>query len=374
MNTRFDLRLLDSVSVDMKQLSTNIEDVLCGDCPTDIQIRSELQDRYPLASWLMDTPLAKRLNSVANNGFCNLRKEGSDYVITTPTNIWTTPQTSTTDCCWIPYDFAACGSNVPVKLLCLKDCDDIMDSLVANFVNANEANMVGGLVFRGETLKEVKDRIAKLSMAYHSAATIVLGGTTYSTDLIKPFHGLMEVLENPAVTSITASDILGAFEILACRLAVLGTTNFVIAVHPVTFQAIKSVVTPGQYGEYPIGWAVNGNSYTFNGISFIEDKMVPVDLDAATGEAWVLNGEYVGAFMGTSLIPSNDWIRKSGLNQADGADCGSECTYYYNFGAVVNTNANMVAKIVELPLSTNCISALGTLSNLMTPNTLIPQI
>lgn len=363
---------LEKSAVDMKNLSTNYIDVATGcDCAFDTATAvSDIQNRFPLVTKLLST----RASSIMRGRF-NLNHV--DYVDTNkwelklPTSVWTTePKNTGTDCCWESFDFDKCCGTVPLNILCLKDCDTMMDTLVKRDVKMTNDQSLAGIANSGETAKAVETRIAKLSFAWYQAYTAILGLDDTYTDILKPFHGLLSVMENPAVMKFYCTDILSTFEELGCRLDFLGGGNYFIAVNPIVYRSIDKAVFKGQDGEYPAGWTKS--PLAFHGIPFIQDSTMLVDFTANTGEAWIIDGDTTGLFMGTDLFVGEDYIKRSGIDTSSDK-CGSECTYYFNYGAAFNTDARKLSMIVDIPIDSACINSLGDVQGLINPTTLIPN-
>lgn len=367
--------LLEKVAVDMKALATNIGDM--PDCSgAGIDIKTEIINRFPLVTWLLNTSLTQRVRRDMNaNGQCLVHKDGDgQWVIEVPREIWTTvPTSSENECCWQPMDFAKCAGSLPLNLLCLKDCDSIMDELVGRNIRFGEG--INGLASASDTINEVKRRVARLSMAFYTANTAINGHHNIFTDILKPFYGVMEVLENPAVATVNGTNILQAFDSVACRLALLGGGEFVFALNPVIYQGLLSEIRPGQNGEFPAGWSRNGDELRFHGWRFIQDRLIPVDVEAGTGEIWVLNSDAAGLYLATDLMPADAYIKYSGHKEVALADgCGEDCTYYYNIGTALANNANKLMRIVDVPVSGACSTVIGDLEALVNPQTLIPTV
>lgn len=375
MEMNMSIRNLEAASVDMKTLATNLPEVAVDCSGAGIDLRNEIVNRFPLVEWLLGTSLTREVNAARRaNGLCHTHKdENGKWVMEVPRSLWSELPTSTAqECCWVPFDFAKCGGNVPLNLLCLKDCDNIMDDLMGRVVTANET--INGLQTAGETLNEVKRRVARLSMAFLTAYNVILGMDDTYTDILKPFHGLLQVMENPAVVKVYGSNVLSAFDSVGCRLNILGGTGYAFGVNPIVYESIREYIRPGQFGELPAGWEIRNGEILFKGIRFIQDRLVPVDLEAGTGEAWVLSGEAVGLFLATDLMPRDAFIRESGHQAGTPAEgCGNDCTYYYNIGATMNNNANKIMNIVDIPLSGACTAAVGDLGGLILPKTLVPK-
>lgn len=366
-----------SQAVDTKELSTNFIDII-SDCEgtEGFKPKNSIVDNFPLTAWLLNTSFARSLRamSVDPQKFVRSDAEGVEWEMKIPGSVWTqAPANTSSECCWTMPDFSKCSSTVPMNLLCLKDCDSIFDTLVFKRLRINSRTSLPGIAQSGESMEAVNRRIARLWMAFYTANTVVLGTSGNATNLLKPFHGLVEVLENSAVTNINGSNVLAGFASLGCRLAVLGGTgNYVIAVNPLIYQSVAAQIVPGQNGELPAGWTKNGGSIQFMGIRFLQDKLVPVDMTAGTGEAWVLDGSAVGAFLATNLMPEQSYIFEDGIDTSTN-NCGAKCTYMYNYGAVANNNANRLAVISDIPVSSACTNVLGDLSKLINPTTLIPH-
>ena len=366
--------VLEQNAVEMKDLSTNYFDVATGcDCMFDDAVaKAELMNQFPLVTKLLSTRASQIIRGRFNRNYVN-QLDTSTWELKLPTQVWTEPPKNTgEECCWQSFDFAKCCGTVPMNLLCLKECGSVFDELVKRDVKVTDRQSLPGIANAGETQEAVERRIAKLSFAFFQAYTAILGLDNTYTDILKPFHGLLSVMENPAVMHMYCVDILSTFESLGCRIdALSGTnTNFFIATHPVTYRAISNAVFKGQDGDYPRGWS--NNPLTFHGIPFVQDVHFPVDITNGTGEAWLIDGNTTGLFMASDLFVGNDFIKGSGVDTSvDG--CGTECTYYYNYGAAFGMDANKLAVIADIPLDTACVNALGGLEGFINPTTLIPN-
>lgn len=372
-----EMKLLEQVAVDSRMLATNFTDVIPDCCGPEVDVKTVLMNTYPLYGWLIGTSLSRRVRNTlsGNDANCFLVKGDDGYEIKVPGSFWSLePTGSAEECCWSPFDFAKCASSVPVRRLCLKDCDSIDDELMGRFLRVN--GNYGGVTRSGESYTDTKKRIARLSMAFLTVYNIMYGRIGMTTNILKEFHGLFDVMSNAAIVAIPGANVLSAFDSLWCRMSFLGeTSGFVFAVNPILYATLESVVIPGQFGDLPAGWARNGDSLTFHGISFIQDRFVPVDMANGTGEIWLLAGDAVGAWMATDLMPADPFIKESGHQEQSLTDgCGSSCTYYYNYGTVFNNNANRLARIVDVPISATCMATTGDLGALINPTTLIPAI
>lgn len=364
--------LLNESAVDMKELATNFSEI-GGECVEGLVPKNEIQDRYPLATWLLSTPLSNEMRRrVLNKNIYYHKVDGKVMVSIPQTTVWSElPPSTAGECCWVLPDFDNCSGEVPINLLCLKDCEDVLDSLMSTHLRYTERDSMAPIAYAGETKATVDKRIARMFMAFYTARNIIQGLDNTYTDYLKPFHGLMQVLENPAVMHTAGGSILAAFDEIACRMAVLGYDGFVFAAHPLIIEAIKDAVQPDEYNRLPQGWSYVDGEPRFHGVRFIADKLVPFSVADGTGEVWVLHRDVVGAFLGTDLMPADSFI-KDGFTAQNTEPCGEACTYYYNYGSVFNTDARKLAVITGVSASAACMNATADLAGLIVPQTLIP--
>lgn len=368
------LSALDAKAMTPEKLASNFIDII-SDCESleDFSLRNELQRYSELATWLLDTPFARmmRRRSTDPQKFHRGTEEGVEWEMEVPGTVWTLdPQNSSADCCWTIPDFAKCAGKVPLNFVCLKDCDSIFDKMVFDRLRINQKSRLEGFAREGETINEVENRIRHLWMGFYTLHTVILGTTATSDNITKPFHGLLEVLQNDAVISMSGANILGAFDSIGCRLDVLGGDGWVFATHPLIYRSLEAVVVADERGNYPAGWSKQNGRLRFHGIGFIDDKLVPVDMDNMTGEIWLLDGSAVGAFLayniGNELEIRDDFTEKT-LEEG----CAQLCTYLYNFGTVANNNANRLMIVSGVPVSSAC-TEIADLASLINPTTLVP--
>lgn len=360
---------------ELMKLSTNFLEII-SDCEglEDFSVRNELQNYYPLATWLLNTPYARliRQRSEDPQKFHQSADEGVDWEMDIPGTVWTLePVNNAEDCCWTMPDFAKCAGKVPLFMLCLKDCDKIFDKMVMQRLRVNDRTDLAGIARSGETIEQVNERIRTLWFAFYLAHTAILGTSTTSDNIVKPFHGLLEVLQDDAVISIAGGSPLSAFDSLGCRLDVLGGTDgYVFACNPLIYGSIERLIVPGENGQLPNGWTKRDDELRFHGIGFIRDKLVPVDMEKGTGDIWVLSGDTIGLFFGFNL--NNPFVVRDDFTEETKADgCATLCTYMYNFGTVASANANRIMVISNVPVSSAC-TEIADLANLVNPKTLIP--
>lgn len=370
------LKGLDARAMTPEQLSSNFIDII-SDCEglEDFSLRNELQRYSELATWLLATPFARimRRRSTDPQKFHKSATEGVEWEMDVPGTVWTLePQNAGADCCWTIPDFAKCAGQVPLNFVCLKDCDSIFDKMVLDRLRINPRVDLEGFARDGETLADVENRIRHLWMAFYTLHTMILGTSNTSDNITKPFHGLLEILQNSAVVSISGANILAAFDSVGCRLDVLGGDNWAFFTNPLIKRTLEAVIVADERGNYPAGWGRQGNRLFFNGIEVLTDKLVPVDMENLTGEIWLLDGASVGAFLGYDIGNEME-IRDDFTEKTKEEGCGQFCTYLYNFGTVANNNANRVMIMSGVPVSSVC-TQIGDLAGLINPKTLVPAV
>ena len=373
-NAPMNLRAAMNNAVDVQELASNFIDII-SDCEglEDFSLRNSLQDRYPLAVWLLETRFSNVLRDMESDPqrFHRGGEGEAQWVMDVPGTGYTLdPVNSGDDCCWTIPDFAKCAGNVPMAFVCLKDCDNIFDSLVYDKLRINAKAALERFARQGETLATVENRIRHLWMAFYTMHTLILGTMQTSDNIVKPFHGLLEVIQNDAVISISGANPLAAFDSIACRLAVLGGEDWVFATNPLLYRSVEEAVRPDERGNLPAGWSRDGNGrLQFRGIGFIDDKLVPIDMEANTGEIWLIDGTATGAYLAYDLGREEERETFTEQSKADG--CGEECHFLYNFGTVANNNANRIMVIDEVPVSSAC-TEIADLASLINPTTLVP--
>lgn len=357
---------------------SNVGTVGIGTDYSDNSPANPFQNVFPLVSWLMATPASRKMQNAMNRGAWSLsKKEDGKFYIQLPFTYGTTePKSTQGECCWVPLDLAKCGSNAPLALLCLKSCEPIMDNLVNETRKIKSNDMICYFQREGETIKDAQKRMDLISMAYFTAINVILGTMATGTATLKPFHGLLEVMEDKAVIKIAGANVLSAFDSVGLRLAALGDGDYKFACHPLVLEGIKSVIVPGKFnGEYPDGWTKSENGeITFKGHGFVADKLVPCDITAGTGDVWVLEGNTVGLVMGTTFQPSEKFQRHTfGATDNPSEGCGTHCDYYYNFGCAFGTDANRLMVIQGIPMSAATLGdALNGLDLVLKPTTIVP--
>lgn len=357
---------------------SNVGTVGIGTDYSDNSPANPFQNVFPLVSWLMATPASRKMQNAMNRGAWSLsKKEDGKFYIQLPFTYGTTePKSTQGECCWVPLDLAKCGSNAPLALLCLKSCEPIMDNLVNETRKIKSNDMICYFQREGETIKDAQKRMDLISMAYFTAINVILGTMTTGTATLKPFHGLLEVMEDKAVIKIAGANVLSAFDSVGLRLAALGDGDYKFACHPLVLEGIKSVIVPGKFnGEYPDGWTKSENGeITFKGHGFVADKLVPCDITAGTGDVWVLEGNTVGLVMGTTFQPSEKFQRHTfGATDNPSEGCGTHCDYYYNFGCAFGTDANRLMVIQGIPMSAATLGdTLNGLDLVLKPTTIVP--
>lgn len=346
--------------------------------PTDYSnnhLANRLQTEFPLVNWLLNTASSNEERSRFSNDLLDKDKNGK-WNLKFPYNVWTTPPTDTTgECCWVPFELEASGGKVPIYLFCLKYCEQLLDGFMKDLRRFGPNDLINVFRRKGETVAQAQDRMNRMSMAFFTAWNIILGTEDTQTPTLKPFHGLMQCLEDKAVLKLAGANVLAAFDSLWCRLVVMEQNDFVFWAHPLTIEGIKQVVVPGKDGKLPEGWARNGEDISFHGHPFKGDKMVSIDETAGTGEVWMLSPTAVGGWLITGLYPGDKYVRETFAHNDKPADgCAGGCKYYYNAGTVWCNNPNAMAVITDIPLGANCIgSVLNGLDGLIIPETLVPR-
>lgn len=370
------MELIRRNAVDAKMLASNFISIISDCAGTEgYTLRNALQNEYPLAYWLLNTRFATRLRSMSTDPQ-HLRQsttEGVEFELDIPGTVYTlAPSNSGDDCCWTIPDFAKCAGTVPLDYVCLKDCDNIFTTMVYDRLKINSRTSLENFAREGETLEQVEARLRRMWFAFYIMHTAVQATRSTSDNINKPFHGLLEVLRNDAVVSISGANVLAAFDSVACRLAVLGTDGFAIWTNPLIYRSLEAVVKPDQYGNLPADWSRRDGRLHFMGIEVREDKHVPVDMTNMTGEIWLVDGDSTGLFLAYNVNEPYE-IKDQFTEQTKANGCGQVCNYLYNYGTVANNNANRLMVISNVPVSSAC-TEIADLAELINPQTLVPAV
>lgn len=380
--TKYQTMALEDLAVDgpLFEELANVDEVVYPVDYSDNSLVTRMQTEFPLVNWILNTESARAMQAKYNSGNAPIlpKDENGLYKIQMPFSVWTTPPEDTTgECCWVPMGLDVSGGTVPIYMVCLKYCQQILDEFISKHRRFGSNDLINAFQREGETVSQAQERMNRLSMAWFTAHTIVLGTPDTTTPVLKPFHGLMSVMEQKDVLKLAGAQILAAFDSLKCRMVQLEQNDFTFFAHPLTIEAIKGELVEGKNGKLPEGWRKSDNGdIWFNGHAFIGDKMIPIDLTAGTGEVWMLDGKTCGGFMATTLSPSDEFVRETFDDNNKPADgCAGGCKYYYNYGTTWCSNPNTIAVITDIPLSANCTGGiLNGLDNIIIPNTIVPTI
>lgn len=366
---------LENVAIDKKELSASFFDLFsnCGYPMDSTRLASAIQDAFPAFYWLWNTSASAAGRAAFNKMHVRHNGDGKFEMDIPNTRIWTeVPESTDNECCFLPFDFAKCKGTFPLNIFCLKDCDPVFDEFVYRDLNVTRNEAIPGISSPGESFEVVNDRINKLSFAFYTNRTVLMGMKDTYTPTTKPFHGLLEIMNNAAVIAVPSTNIINDFAQVGCRLRVLGdTAQYAFLVHPLIYDSIDAAIVKGQFGEYPAGWSKD-NGLRYLGIPFIADKNMILDFDEGVGEVWLVDGSTTGVLLATDLLVNDRFIKKGGID-VSGDKCGSECKYYFNYGGVFASDYNRLAKIVDVPIQSACTDVLGDLKGIISPQTLIPK-
>ena len=362
------------------KLSSKIGDIGYAPDFSNNTLRNRMETENPLLTWLLNTPMSTQLRQSTASGLAPIHQDSKtgEFVLMFPYQVGTLPPDDTSGaCCWVPMEITKAGGQVPLRLLCLKDNRSIMEKFINRNRKAGSNDLINYFLKAGESVTDARKRMAKMSMAFYTARNVILGTTTGGTPLLKPFHGLLQVLENPDVIKVFGGNVLGAFDKMGDRQAVLGGDSYTIWVHPITKRGLEQVVVEGKNGKLPTGWTRNGDSLAFNNNPVQADKIVPVDITRGTGEAWWLHGESTGAYLATDLSPADAYIVSDDFTSTNDPKqgCAGENDWYYNLGASFNNNPNHLGIITDIPLPASSLgNTLFGLDRLIQPDTLVPFV
>ena len=262
-------------------------------------------------------------------------------------------------CCFTEkFTMQATGTATPVHYLCFKDCETRLDRLMKDKMHFKQGDLINIFQRLGMSYEEAEQFMAWYTFAFIVQRHIVQGMLNFQGQGLRPFAGVAEMMSHPGVTPIDASgSVIGAFRQVACYLDVLDRqgANYKIYVHPLTLRGIKAEIVPGKDGKLPEGWAVNGESITFKGITFGKSYHLPHDMEnTMTGEAYVIDLSRVEALTEHPLFVPQSSIHTVRTEDTSKPGCEVVCDKYENFG-LVHTNSHVSHLLVaNIPLDTTC--------------------
>lgn len=367
---------VEQYAQELVKLAT-LRDVAVAPNFSDNFLSNPLQNVYPLYTWLSNTSLSRKVKAGEVNG--NITFNGTNIML--PYEVFTLPIDEIAEgCCWLLPDIDKCANDAPMSLLCLKDCENKLMSILDRIQKGKANDMIGYFLRQGETLADARKRLAREMMAFYTANTVINGTMDTETPILKPYHGLYQVIRDSSTAlTINGEDLESAIEIALCRIAIMnqysGTGEYSMSMHPLIYASVASFVRAGQYGTLADGWSMGSNGYlSVNGIQLLPDVRVPYNQETATGDIWILDGRYVGNYLVTSLMPADEFIDETTVvNNVVANGCATDCTYYWNAGAAFTTNPTTIIVIQGVQATDACMEASAGLDNIITPNTLVPR-
>lgn len=367
---------LDEIAIDL----TNIGKVGIAPDFSQNMPTTAAQDTFPFVEWLLATPASTEMRRLRDRNELKFNHDSKDKEtkIVLPFMYNTTPPIDTTgQCCFITPDINMCSNQVPLRMLCIKDCDKLLNRIVDKMQGFGSTDSLTPFTQENQKVYEAKIEWMRRWMRIYTAHTIMNGMLGVETVTTKEFHGGLEVMNNDSVVVIPGANPLAGFDLHACYLAILGVTNAVYWMHPLVYEGLQRTIVADRNGNLPAGWAkTTTGELTFKGYRLRTDKLMPIDLDKGTGEIWFVDADTTGALTATTLRPQPDYVydtTEHGMSVADG--CAMNCVYMYNAGTVFNTNPFKLAIIQGVPIAANCAGGILTgLDGLIQPNTIIPGL
>lgn len=276
-------------------------------------------------------------------------------------------------CCFVPFEFQACKQKAVVRQLCIRDCQSLLDEMMLKNIRFTRNDLINQFQRENETYNDAMTRFVQWSFAFRTQRVIAQGLLKGDAPGLRPFHGVAQIMSDPATTPIKAGDILGGFAQAGCVLTALSqgnNGNYAIFVHPLGVEAIKTRVVKNTNGEYPEGWEKGsfGNYHGYNvevkfkGIPIVADPYVPIDyVKTNTFEAYIIDTSITKASMAKPLMQNaRDHAIYGQVTDPDPNNgCAMvRCTTYINAGTVHCSNYAKNILVAGLPLGNSCASTL----------------
>lgn len=334
----------------------------------DVEFLDKVTNNYGFLSRLMTSPATQSIFTV-ENGSRKYKQEVYDcdtgeIEVVIGKSIWTElPEDIGTACCHTKPDVNGNLLKAKPMRLCLRDC---FDDLREHYLRMSKSGI--NLFGSGSAEQNYYEEL-RAWFTFFQARDIMLGQSTVSGNNIAPFPGVLELL-NKAVVSYSGSDIVGVFEQIGCRFALLGG-NYIFGANPLIVESIRKAVVRG--GVYLDGFSDRGGVLYYRSYPIVADLNIPIDLTSGTGQVWVADLNKVGVFMERNL--SNPFEQRiDNYTDSTTGDCFNSCIYLKNYGFAFTKDYNALFRIVDVPVDGVCLAdnVLYGLGNLIAPDTLIP--
>lgn len=278
--------------------------------------------------------------------------------------IWTElPDDIGIACCHTKPDVNGCLTVATPARLCLRDCFDDMTEHFRRLSNMG-FSLFGGSTAESEYMAELR-----AWFVFFQARDIMYGQVGVTGNNIPSFPGVLDLM-NKAVVSFSGTDVIGAFEQIGCRLALL-KGNYVMGAHPMTVRSLEKAVVRG--GVYYNGWSKQNGQLTYEGIPIVPDINIPLNLADGTGQVWAADLNKVGVFMEYNLTNPEEQ-RIDQYTDSTTNECFSSCIMLKNYGFAFTKDYNALFRITDVPLDGACLgeNVLLGLGGLIDPETLYP--
>lgn len=328
-------------------------------------------------------PVVAKLFKTFDQSMANwFKNDQGDWVLKSYQWNTVTPQDDGTDCCFVRMDLQACQQeSVPVRYLCLRDCEDRLDVLMMKKSTFKGTDLINFFQRKGMTYDNARLLLAWYSFAFYTVKNIMQGDLTTSGNGFRPFAGLASLLANPAVVAIPGANLQLALEMVRRRIRLLrganpGQTDYFLAVHPLTYSGVLDWIKPDRFGNLPEGWSRSGDNITFDGMPFLQSNYVAVDDETTmTGTIYVLDARSVEITMEYPvLVPRAAISEFEDQPEQTANGCAVLCTRFENYGAVHTLDYNRQMVITGVPLSPIDMGVvLQGLDGLIHPDTIFPR-
>lgn len=358
--------------LDTKSMSTFSVPTFVAETPTDNkapEFLTKVQNTYGFLNALMNAS-ANNDVFVVEDGKRKYRQQiydcdsGKTEVLLGKT-IWTElPEEIGTACCHTKPDVNGCLTKAYPMRLCLKDSyDDLREHFLR--MARQGFSLFGGTDAESEYLAELK-----AWFVFFQARDIMYGQVGVTGNNVAPFPGVLDMM-NKAVVSFSGTDVIGAFEQISCRLALLDG-DYVMGAHPLTIRSLEKAVVRG--GVFYQGWSRENGVLMHDGVPILPDINIPLNVENGTGQVWVADLTKAGVYMERNL--SDPFIQEiSNYTDSETGDCFNTTTFLKNYGFAYTKDFNAIFRITDIPLDGACLGedVLLGLGSLIQPDTLIPS-
>jgi len=287
---------------------------------------------------------------------------GDGYIVIGKEAYTTLPEDTGGACCYRPsLEMEAKQYLAKPARICMERCytEDELDTLKDRKVLPIDANPLAltGTNWYERDIQEFSN-LATMFLE----RTVALGQKDISAPLLRPFPGLLDVINKESTITLDGSNLLSTIKTIDC------TDSFVQGDWLVLGNAIgikafnQAMATFSEKAGYTPGFKYQTQEF----------KSAIFSLESMTTELWILDLNKVGLILdGAPTFNLNELTARETYSDSD--PCYQVCVQFKRRGFVFSTGLNSVFRVQNVGVGVDCASVIGRFAPLANQFTLIPS-